>query len=141
MNKLIISLVTCSGSVAAVLATSTIVNTDSAKTVPYPEVMNLARVPIFNAQGMVSQPNIAGNNLPKRSPQPQSVASGLLAPITRFPAHPAPITVDLVSTTVREAAIGKYGSDCPGCRNLSPSMMVLGYSFDRVSGGSHGTMY
>jgi hypothetical protein len=131
MNKLlVICLLTCPAAVAVALVTNTAPNTESAKTIPYPEVMNLSRVPTFDAHGMVPQSNIA-NNSPKKSPQSQSVAR----------ANPAPITVDLVSSTVREATIKKYGDDCSSCRNLSPSVMVLGYSSDRAITGLKQTMY
>jgi hypothetical protein len=118
MNKLILSLFSCSGSIAAVLVTSTSASPDSAKTIPYPEVMNLKRVPIFDAQGIVPQTAIASKNLPSRSPHQQLLAK----------ANPVLITVDLVSKTVGEVAIKKHGSDSLGYRNLAPSTMVLGYS-------------
>jgi hypothetical protein len=134
MNQpVVVSLLTCSAAVAVALGTNTAppTETESAKTIPYPEVMNLSRVPTFNAQGMVPQTNIASNNAPKISPQSQSVARVI----------PAPITVDLVISTVREATIKKYGEDCSSCRNLSPTVMVLGYSSDRAIGGLKQTMY
>ena len=43
--------------------------------------------------------------------------------------------------TVREATINKYGDDCSSCRNLSPTVMVLGYSSDLAIGGLKQTMY
>ncbi len=132
MNQpVVVSLLTCSAAVAVSLVTNTALPTEAVKTIPYPEVMNLSRVPTFNAQGMVPQTNIAGNNSPKRSLQSQSVAKVI----------PASITVDLVSSTVREATIKKYGDDCSSCRNLSPTVMVLGYSSDRSSDGLRQTMY
>jgi hypothetical protein len=131
MNQpVVVSLLTCSASVAVALVTNTVPPTEVVKTIPYPEVMNLSRVPTFNAQGMVPQTNIAGKS-PRRSSQSPSVAK----------ANPAPITVDLVSSTVREATIEKYGDDCASCRNLSPTVMVLGYSSDRAIGGLKQTMY
>jgi hypothetical protein len=123
MNKLILSLYGCSSSIAAIaLATNTLGSTDAVPvtSIPYPEVMNLTRVPIFDANGMVAQSHIAISNSQRKSSQKQSI------PRT----NPAPITVDLVSKTVREPTINKYTSDCLGCRNLTPSMMVLGYSSD-----------
>jgi hypothetical protein len=132
MNQpVVVSLLTCSAAVAVSLLNNTVPPTESVKTIPYPEVMNLSRVPTFNAQGMVPQTNIASNKAPKRSPQSQSVARVI----------PAPITVDLVSSTVREATIKKYGDDCSSCRNLSPTVMVLGYSSDRAISGLKQTMY
>jgi hypothetical protein len=131
MNQpVVVSLLTCSATVAVALVTNTVPPTESVKTIPYPEVMNLSRVPTFNAQGMVPQTNIAGKS-PKKSPQAPSVARVI----------PAPITVDLVSSTVREATIKKYGDDCSSCRNLSPTVMVLGYSSDRAIGGLKQMMY
>jgi hypothetical protein len=131
MNQpVVVSLLTCSAAVAVALVNNTVPPTESVKTIPYPEVMNLSRVPTFNAQGMVPQTNIAGNSA-RRSPQSQSIARVV----------PAPITVDLVISTVREATIEKYGGDCSSCRNLSPTVMVLGYSSDRVIGGLKQTMY
>jgi hypothetical protein len=117
MNKAILSLFSCSGSIAAILVTSTIASPDSAKTIPYPEVMNLKRVPIFDAQGIVPQTAIASKNS-HRDPLTQLGAK----------AKPIPITVDLVSKTVGEVVIKKYATDSLGYRNLAPSMMVLGYS-------------
>jgi hypothetical protein len=132
MNQpVVVSLLTCSAAVAVALVNNTAPPTESVKTIPYPEVMNLSRVPTFNAQGMVPQTNIASSKTPKRSPQSQSVARVIAAPIT----------VDLVSSTVREATIKKYGEDCSSCRNLSPTVMVLGYSSDRAIGGLKQTMY
>jgi hypothetical protein len=131
MNQpVVVSLLTCSAAVAVALVNNTVPPTESVKTIPYPEVMNLSRVPTFNAQGMVPQTNIASNSA-RRSPQSQSIARVV----------PAPITVDLVSSTVREATIKKYGDDCSSCRNLSPTVMVLGYSSDRAIGGIKQTMY
>ena len=131
MNQpVVVSLLTCSAAVAVALVINTAPPTKSVKTIPYPEVMNLLRVPTFDAQGMVPQTNIAGNSS-KKSPQSQSVARVI----------PAPITVDLVSSTVREATIKKHGDDCSSCRNLSPTVMVLGYSSDRAIGGLQQTMY
>jgi hypothetical protein len=133
MNQpVVVSLLTCSATVAVALVTNTAppIETELVKTIPYPEVMNLSRVPTFNAQGMVPQTNIAGKS-PRKSTQSKSV--------TRVAA--APITVDLVTSTVREATIKKYGDDCSSCRNLSPTVMVLGYSSDRAIGGLKQTMY
>ena len=131
MNQpVVVSLLTCSAAVTVALINNTTPPTEPVKTIPYPEVMNLSRVPTFNAQGMVPQTNIASNKLPKRSAQ---------LPVAR--ALPAPITVDLVSSTVREATIKKYGDDCSSCRNLSPTVMVLGYSSDRAISGLKQTMY
>jgi hypothetical protein len=131
MNQpIVVSLLTCSAAVAVTLVNNTAPPpTKSVKTIPYPEVMNLSRVPTFNEQGMVPQTNVARNNSPKKS----------LQSLTRI--NPAPITVDLVSSTVREATIKQYGDDCSSCRNLSPTVMVLGYSSDRVISGLKQTMY
>jgi hypothetical protein len=133
MNKAILSLFGCSGSIAMVLATSTIANPDPAQTVPYPEVMNLQRVPIFDANGIVPLTQIASNISPRRDR-------------SRMKVKPQAMTIDLVSQTVREAVIknnrqNKYGCDCPGCRNLAPSVMVLGYSSIGSPGYPRTTMY
>ncbi len=120
MNKAILSLLGCSSSIAAVLGTSTIASPDTAQTIPYPEVMNLRRVPVFDARGIVPQMAIAGNISLRQyqHQQPQPMAE----------VQPAPISVDLVSKTVRDVTIHKYRSDRLGDRNFAPSMMVLGYS-------------
>ena len=132
MNQpVVVSLLTCSAAITVALLPNTAPPGKPVKTIPYPEVMNLSRVPTFNAQGMVPQTNIARNNAAKRSSQSPSVAKVI----------PAPITVDLVSSTVREATIQKYGDDCSSCRNLSPTVMVLGYSSDRAIGGLKQMMY
>jgi hypothetical protein len=131
MNKLIVSFCGCSASISAVLVTSTISSHDMATTIPYPEVMNLARVPTFDAQGMMPQSNIAGNHLQRKSSSSESVARSSLAPIS----------VDLVSRTMKAATIKEYGATCTSCRNLSPTVMILGYSFDRSIGGTTQNMY
>jgi hypothetical protein len=161
MNKLVVSFVGCSSSVAAVLVSGSIANTDSVKTIPYPEVINLSQVPRFNERGIIARANIASNSLPQKSarsqsatitnPAPVKIATAISTPITTAKAipdpmimakvKPAPITVDLVSNTVREAALQKYGGDCPGCRALSPSMMVLGYSSYSANGSQLTTTY
>jgi hypothetical protein len=130
MHKLVLfSLFGCSTAVALAIA-SNIGNNDTATTIPYPEVMNLSRVPTFDANGMVPQSNIASNS-PRKSFQKQSVVRK----------SAAPITVDLVSSTVREATIKQSEDDCTSCRNLAPTVMVLGYSTDRAIGGLNQMMY
>jgi hypothetical protein len=62
MNKALLSFIGCSSSIAAILTTGTVASPDTAKTIPYPEVMNLNRVPIFNAKGIVPQTVIAQKN-------------------------------------------------------------------------------
>jgi hypothetical protein len=127
MNKAILSLFSCSGSIAAVLATSTVASTDAAKTIPYPEVMNLSRVPTFDAQGIVLPKDVASQKSPaRRYPRTPSITKILPEPMPQQP----PITVELVSSTVREAVVNKYLGGCTGCRNLAPTVMVLGYSSD-----------
>ncbi|WP_310429441.1 hypothetical protein [Chamaesiphon sp. VAR_48_metabat_135_sub] len=118
MNKVILSLLGCSSSIATVLVPGSIASPDPAKTIPYPEVINLKRVPIFDAYGMVPRTAIASKNSPIRSATKPPLVT----------ANPIPITVDLVSKTVGEVAIKKHGSDSLGYRHLAPSMMVLGYS-------------
>ena len=66
MNQpVVVSLLTCSAAVAVSLVNNTAHPTEAVRTIPYPEVMNLSRVPTFNAQGMVPQTNIAANKSPK----------------------------------------------------------------------------
>jgi hypothetical protein len=136
MNKAILSFLSCSGSIAAVLATSTVASTDAAKTIPYPEVMNLSRVPTFDAQGMVLPTDIASHKLsPRRSTQ-----LPIAKPITI--AQQERSTIELVSNTVRVAVVNKPLGGCAGCRNLAPTVMVLGYSSDAApSSYPRTTMY
>ncbi len=120
MNKAILSLVGYSGSIAAVLGTGSIANPDTAKTIPYPEVMNLSSVPRFNDLGMIPPTGIGRESLPKQYPKKQFIA--------KAKAKPIPLTVDTVSQAVRAATITRSGTQCFGCRDLSPSLMVIGYS-------------
>jgi hypothetical protein len=116
MNRAILSLLGCSSSIAGVLASATISSPDPAKTIPYPEVMNLQRVPIFDARGIVpASTTIAARNLHHR--------------YSNIKVKPVPITVDLVSQTIREPVITTSANDRLGDRNFAPtSMMVMGYS-------------
>jgi uncharacterized protein YcfJ len=126
MNKTVLSLVGCSGSIATVLASATLANPDTAKTTPYPEVMNLTRVPIFNDRGMVPQFRVATNIQPnkpavaKAKPVKQTIAKAKPAKIVRE---------ELVSHSLSQLRLmKKYGIECASCRNLSPVVMVMGYS-------------
>jgi hypothetical protein len=121
MNRAILSFLGCSGSIAGVLASGTIASPDTAKTIPYPEVMNLQQVPIFDAIGILPQPatTIDRNNLRSRYVSTRSISR----------VKPAPITVDVVSQAVREPTITSSNHDRLGDRNFAPtSMMVMGYS-------------
>ncbi len=112
MHKTILSLVGCSGSIATVLATGMVANPDTAKTIPYPEVMNLTRVPRFNASGIV----------------PTSQIATVLQPQQPILARKKVVT-DPVGQTLRELQLmRKYGIACASCRNLAPTVMVMGYS-------------
>jgi hypothetical protein len=55
MKKALFRIVACLGAAAIVLTTGAVANQDVAKVIPYPEVVNLKRVPIFNGKGMVPQ--------------------------------------------------------------------------------------
>ncbi len=55
MNKALLPIVACLGATTVVLTTGTVANPDTTKVIPYPEVVNLKRVPIFNDKGMVAQ--------------------------------------------------------------------------------------
>lgn len=55
MNRALLSIVGCLGAIGFILTTGRIANPDTAKVIPYPEVLNLKRVPIFNDKGMVAQ--------------------------------------------------------------------------------------
>jgi hypothetical protein len=131
MNKTILSLVGCSGSIATVIASATIANPDTTKTTPYPEVMNLRQVPRFNELGMMPQPqtttiaqakpvNIAQPVKIDRAPVKQAVAKAKPAKVVRE---------ELVSQSVTQLQLmKKYGIECASCRHLSPTVMVMGYS-------------
>lgn len=129
-QQIVVSLLTCSAAVTVAVVNNVMIPTESVQKIPYPEVMNLTRVPKFDEQGMVPQRNIASNNSPKKS-QSRSSSSTIAAPIT----------VDLVSSTVKAATIKQDGDDCASCRHLSPTVMVLGYSSDRAIGSIKQTMY
>ena len=55
MKKALLPIVACLGATTVVLTTGTVANPDTTKVIPYPEVVNLKRVPIFNDKGMVAQ--------------------------------------------------------------------------------------
>jgi hypothetical protein len=55
MKKALLPIVACLGATAVVLSTGKVANPDTTKVIPYPEVLNLKRVPIFNDKGMVAQ--------------------------------------------------------------------------------------
>jgi hypothetical protein len=55
MKKALLPIVACLVATAVVLTTGKVANPDTTKVIPYPEVLNLKRVPIFNDKGMVAQ--------------------------------------------------------------------------------------
>jgi hypothetical protein len=55
MKKALLPIVACLGATTVVLTTGTVANPDTIAVIPYPEVINLKRVPIFNDKGMVAQ--------------------------------------------------------------------------------------
>jgi hypothetical protein len=55
MKKALLLIVACLGATTVVLTTGRVANPDTTKVIPYPEVVNLKRVPIFNDKGMVAQ--------------------------------------------------------------------------------------
>ncbi len=76
MKRALLSMVGCLGAIGFILTTGRVANPDTAKVIPYPEVMNLKRVPIFNDRGMVTQAiptkvlppsRIASRKLPEQS--------------------------------------------------------------------------
>jgi hypothetical protein len=55
MKKALLPIVACLGATTVVLTTGRVANPDTTTVIPYPEVINLKRVPIFNDKGMVAQ--------------------------------------------------------------------------------------
>ena len=105
MNKALLSLLGCSGSIVAILATGTVASPDAVKMVPYPEVMNLSRVPKFDYKGIIPQTEIAKQKSSKQ--------------------YEIQKVVDFQNKTPEEVAIEKFGCDCPGCRNRASDLMGL----------------
>jgi hypothetical protein len=104
MNKALFSLIGYSGSLVAVLSTATVASPDYRQTIPFPQVINLQRVPIFNAQGIVPQNPIA---------QKKSVRQ---EPIQR--------AMDWHNRTPAQVAIKQLNCKFPGCQN--PPHQILG---------------
>jgi hypothetical protein len=124
MHKTILSLVGCSGSIASILASATIANPDTAKTIPYPEVMNLTQVPRFNDRGIIDRVRVAKD----RSSIPAIVKA---KPVKHTTVRSKPAKVvreELVGQSLSQLRLmKKYGIECTSCRNLSPTVMVMGY--------------
>jgi hypothetical protein len=55
MKKALLPIVACLAATTVVLTTGKVANPDTTTVIPYPEVLNLKRVPIFNDKGMVAQ--------------------------------------------------------------------------------------
>ncbi len=98
MDGKALSLLGCSGSIAAILSSATLASPDTKQTIPYPEVMNLETVPTFTHQGIVA-----------KSPLP-STQPHLFSP-RRGNANLTPR-----SQTVVELAIQRLGCDCLSCQ-------------------------
>lgn len=119
MHKVVLSLVGCSGSIVGVLATGTLANPDTTKTIPYPEVMNLQKVPTFDAHGMVRSRHIASTRLRPKIARPQFAAR----------AKQVKMSADLFTQTIGQTSLTKDRHDRLGNRTYVPnSTIVLGYT-------------
>ncbi len=132
MNKTILSLVGCSGSIASILASATIANPDTAKTTPYPEVMNLTQVPRFNDRGIIDRVRVAKNrSIVHTVVKAKPVKIALREPIKHTTAKSKPAKLfreELVGQSLSQLRLmKKYRVECASCRDLSPTMMVMGY--------------
>jgi hypothetical protein len=105
VNQALRSLIGYSGSIVAILATGTVASPDSTQTIPFPEVVNLRKVPTFNAKGIIPQTEIARKNSSKQYLIQQSM--------------------DWRNKTPEEVAIDRFGCDCPGCQNRARELMGL----------------
>ncbi len=65
MKKALLPILACLGAITVVSVSAKVANPDTAKVIPYPEVLNLKRVPTFNAYGMVPQVLVAKHSSPK----------------------------------------------------------------------------
>lgn len=65
MKKALLPIAACLGATTVVLTTGRVANPDSAEVIPYPEVINLKRVPTFDEKGIIPQ-QIAKNVSPPK---------------------------------------------------------------------------
>jgi hypothetical protein len=115
MNKSLLSLLGCSGSIAAILANATVASPDAAKTIPYPQVMNLTQVPRFNYRGMIPQVKVARG----KSTQYVSNKSN-----QKSVSSPPVKAVNLKYRNSNAVALEGIGCDCPSCRYPTQGMMM-----------------
>jgi hypothetical protein len=106
MDGKALSLLGCSGSIAAILSSATLASPDTKQTIPYPEVMNLETVPTFTYQGIVAQ-ETTPNRLKLTKTRDRRGNTNLTAR----------------SQTVVELAIQRLGCDCLSCQNQIRTMM------------------
>jgi hypothetical protein len=127
MNKVLFSCLGCSGAIVSVMTTGTLANPDTNQTIPFPEVMNLSKVPRFDAQGLVRSTDITSNNLPDRVDRRTVVTK----------AQPAKIIKETIATAINQptlkipktAAHTQQFRPQVGERMFAPTnVMVLGYS-------------
>ncbi len=109
MNKALCSLIGYSGSMVAVLSTATVTSPDYRQTIPFPQVMNLKRVPIFNARGIVQQTPISQKNADRQYPIRQSI--------------------DWRNRTPAQVAIRQLNCKLPGCQNFPQQIMGSAINF------------
>jgi hypothetical protein len=94
MNKALLPIVACLGTTAVVLTTGTVANPDTATVIPYPEVINLKRVPIFNDKGMVAQSPTAVKIATKVVPE--KVVKDVVPPTIVTKVQPERIVKDVI---------------------------------------------
>jgi hypothetical protein len=147
MNKSLLSLLGCSGSITAILATATVASPDAAKTIPYPQVMNLKQVPKFNYKGIIPQ-SVMAKTQPSQYLSKQKSQGSISAKVTHVQDKtasastlnrdraseylskqesnglPSPIGTDVRYKNVSTVALDRIGCDCPICRNPTRGMMM-----------------
>jgi hypothetical protein len=117
MNKALFALISYSGSIVTILATGTVASPDYTKTIPFPEVVDLKRVPTFNAKGIVPQMVIARKNPPRQSPIQQSINWRNKTP------------AKLAILQGSRSANDRLNCDFPGCQNPSQQIMGVAINF------------
>jgi hypothetical protein len=117
MNKALFALIGYSSSLGTIFGTATVASPDYTKIIPFPEVVDLKRVPTFNAKGIVPQVTIARKNTPRQSQIQQS----------RDWRNKTPAKVAIIQGKGFTKEL--LNCDFSGCRNPTHQMMGVAINF------------
>jgi hypothetical protein len=114
MDSKVLTLISCSTSISAILGSATLVSPDTSQTIPFPEVMNLDTVPTFDRQGIViaQKPDMERQKIGRVTSNPKK-------------SHQASVPK---AKAVVKLSSNDIESDCANCHNQMRGLMMTNHN-------------